>query len=412
MEYKELATLYHMDSSPDRESHLKQVLLNRKNDDSTFNIDISLPSGNLFLAVPRELSILNQKVLRRERAISNLMKSLPGIAGNEVMRSLVMDEVVMSNIIENIHSTRAQIEEALSSRGSGDLKSKRFREFAKLYMDLVLGDYVMPKSSEDIRAIYDRIMDGEDLKYPPDGDVFRKDAITVVDGMNEIHHGINPESAIVKAMDSMIKLVNSSEIPELYSALISHFIFEYVHPFYDGNGRTGRYLLAMFLEEPLSKPTALSLSRVMAENRSLYYHAFQTVENPLNHGEVTFFVMAMHELILKAQDELLDRLENNIKTLNKIRDIISNLSKSADFQSKELDIIFALLQQKSFGVNPSKSLSDLAGYIHLGTQQTRKYLSALEKEEIIEKTRGRDPLTFALTDRFLTKCGLSALREN
>ena len=65
-------------------------------------------------------------------------------------------------------------------------------------------------------------------------------------------------------IDRMIELVASPDIPQTYSAILSHFLFEYIHPFYDGNGRTGRYLLALYLSEPLSETTVLSLSRVIA----------------------------------------------------------------------------------------------------------------------------------------------------
>lgn len=395
-----------MDSSTNRENTIQKILAERKGSDSTFDLGFSLSTGELFLAVPRELSTLTQQVLRRERRVSNLMKALPGIAGNEVLRSLVMDEVVMSNSIENIHSTRKQIEDALEAKNADDIRYKRFREFAKLYIDLITGDYALPETPEDIRRIYDKVMDGEEMSEPPDGRLFRKDPVVVTDGLKEIHLGITPESAIIQAMESMISLIDSPEVPELYSALASHYIFEYVHPFYDGNGRTGRYLLAMFLEAPLSKPTALSLSRAMAENKNRYYRAFQNVEDPLNHGEITFFVITMHELILKAQDELIERLEKNIEALEHIKEATSLFEKSRECSAKELDIIYALLQQKAFGVSPSMTLKALADYIQIGTQQTRKYLGSLERNAIVHKTRGRNPVSFALTEEFLEKTGI------
>lgn len=79
-------------------------------------------------------------------------------------------------------------------------------------------------------------------------------------------------------------------------------------PFYDGNGRTGRYLLALYLDESLSIPTALSLSRTIAENKHAYYAAFSSVENPLNHGEMTHFVYSMLELIRTAQSSMIEQL--------------------------------------------------------------------------------------------------------
>lgn len=83
------------------------------------------------------------------------MRALPNITGAQVLRSMVFDEVVGSNAIENVHSTRKQIEEALSSRAD-DPKQKRFREFARLYLDLIVDSHLVPETPDDIRFIYDK----------------------------------------------------------------------------------------------------------------------------------------------------------------------------------------------------------------------------------------------------------------
>ena len=133
----------------------------------------------------------------------------------------------------------------------------------------------------------------------------------------------------------------------------------------------------------------------------MYYHAFQTAEDPLNHGELTFFVMTMHELILKAQNELIDRLEANVAALNTIRGSIETIRKNKEFTDKDIEIIYLLAQQAVFGIEADASLDELALAVDRGTQQTRKYLSSLEERQIIKKVRGRDPLTFALEPSFL-----------
>lgn len=400
MDYKEPAVLYHMDTTPSREANLEKLIDERRSSSSSFALGYSTETGELFLSVPRALSTLMEKVLRRERKVSKLMSSIPGIAGDEVLRSLAFDEVINSNLIENIHSTRRQIEESLKASSQESMKARRFREFARLYLELIAGDSELPRDPADIRAIYDRVMDSEELEHTPDGNLFRKDEVVITDGTKVRHAGILPEGKIVEAMEAMLRIVQSDEMPATYGALVSHYIFEYAHPFYDGNGRTGRYLLSLFLEEPLSKPTALSLSRVIAENKTAYYHAFETVENPLNHGEITFFVEAMLGFILTAQDELIEKLEAAKARYDLLCGHSTQLRQQQRLSDKEATLIFILAQQASFGMFEDMPLERLASLLSLGTQQTRKYLASLEERGIVKRVRKRNPLTFSLSEDF------------
>ena len=64
----------------------------------------------------------------------------------------------------------------------------------------------------------------------------------------------------------------------------------------------------MSLNETLSQPTVLSLSRTIAENKTAYYKAFDVVERPLNGSEATPFVAMMLDLVEQAQDAVLSDL--------------------------------------------------------------------------------------------------------
>lgn len=76
---------------------------------------IHLEHGELFACVPLNLSVASERILRKERKISNLWNSLPYVALGASIRSLVLEEVVFSNEMEGVHSTRRQIEAALES---------------------------------------------------------------------------------------------------------------------------------------------------------------------------------------------------------------------------------------------------------------------------------------------------------
>lgn len=86
-----------------------------------------------------------------------------------------------------------------------------------------------------------------------------------------------------------------SDLDPLVQLAIQHYQFEAIHPFYDGNGRTGRILNILFLvQKGLQKHPILYLSREILENRDLYYRLLRGVTEQ---GEwlpwIEFFVMAV-----------------------------------------------------------------------------------------------------------------------
>ncbi len=408
MDYKELAKVFYMDSSSNREANLAAEEARRRDSVGTFRLGYETQAGELFLAVPKELSALTEQVLRTERKVTALLNGMNLLAANAVLRGLVFDEVVFTNAIEGIHSTRRQIKDALESV-SNDASRRRFKELALLYMDIASGKAEEPTTPEGVRAIYDRVMDGElDDAHVPDGRLFRKDGVDVIaGGVNVIHRGLEPEEKIVEAMASMLALAEDEGLPSLYAALASHYLFEYAHPFYDGNGRTGRYLCSLMLDRSLSKPTVLSLSRVILEHRDQYYKAFRSVENPMNKGELTFFVMEMMSLVRKAQLDVIDRLDCARRRQGELRELMDDVIERADLKKKqEQGIVFMLMQYETFGMFGDASVEEVADYLKVGTQAARKHLRVLEDKGVAVKVNKRKPVTFGLTQQFKEEFGV------
>lgn len=406
-EYIPLQRFYHEDTSSKRATATLAEAKKRLQEASTFRTGIEIRSEELFLAVPRQLSILNERLLRVERKVSHLWRELPGIAQWAYLRGLIMDEIVNTNEIEGVYSTRRQIEEALEglepqpSIEPPTAGHKRFREFARLYLELTNRSHIYPTTPADIRRIYDAVVAGElEEAQQPDGELFRKESVDVVDpAQRVIHRGVMPESAITKMLEQMIALVGSSDIPLTFAAIIAHFLFEYIHPFYDGNGRTGRYLLALYLSEPLSLATVLSLSAVIAENRPKYYKAFAAAESSLNHGEVTFFVIQMMEFIRSAQDSVIESLESKTELLERAKSSLDKLKEDPYFLSvNEVRALFQAAQHYLFDTFAEISLNDIARYSEVNAQTARKYTLKLEERGLL-KTVSRKPLKFELTDK-------------
>lgn len=414
MEYRTLARLFHADRSTDSYANHDRLVRQRLEADSTFTTGIGTPLGELFIATPRCVCMLTQKVLLAERRVSAMWRSIPGVMRWNYIYHAISEELLATNEMEGVRSTRKETEAAVAAarqaRTEGDMEKARFGEFAKLYLNLTNRDVELPKTLEDIRDIYDKIaLDEIDDKDRPDGELFRKGDVEVQGPHGTvIHSGVSSEARISALLAQMMDLARSDTIPFLQRAIASHFLFEYIHPFYDGNGRTGRYLLALYLSHDLTLPTVLSLSRTIAENKNEYYKAFTEAEDKLNSGELTFFVYTILGLIERAQESLIEELGIKIDQLDKATVLRDELRKEHALSTNATLLLYAVMQEELFDTTKSMTLEDAGGDLMLTKQTIRKYVDELAGASLIEFT-GRRPLRFRSSEALRTR--IQAKRE-
>lgn len=414
MEYRTLARLFHADRSMDSYANHDRLARQRLEADSTFTTGIGTPLGELFIATPRCVCMLTQKVLLAERQVSAMWRSIPGVMRWNYIYHAISEELLATNEMEGVRSTRKETEAAVAAarqaRTEGDMEKARFGEFAKLYLNLTNRDVELPKTLEDIRDIYDKIaLDEIDDKNRPDGELFRKGDVEVQGPHGTvIHSGVSSEARISALLAQMMDLARSDTIPFLQRAIASHFLFEYIHPFYDGNGRTGRYLLALYLSHDLTLPTVLSLSRTIAENKNEYYKAFTEAEDKLNSGELTFFVYTILGLIERAQESLIEELGVKIDQLDKATVLRDELRREHALSTNATLLLYAVMQEELFDTTKSMTLEDAGGDLMLTKQTIRKYVDELAGASLIEFT-GRRPLRFRASGALRTR--IQAKRE-
>lgn len=414
MEYRTLARLFHADRSMDSCANHDRLVRQRLEADSTFTTGIGTPLGELFIATPRCVCMLTQKVLLAERQVSAMWRSIPGVMRWNYIYHAISEELLATNEMEGVRSTRKETEAAVAAarqaRTEGDMEKARFGEFAKLYLNLTNRDVELPKTLEDIRDIYDKIaLDEIDDKNRPDGELFRKGDVEVQGPHGTvIHSGVSSEARISALLAQMMDLARSDTIPFLQRAIASHFLFEYIHPFYDGNGRTGRYLLALYLSNDLTLPTVLSLSRTIAENKNEYYKAFTEAEDKLNSGELTFFVYTILGLIERAQESLIEELGVKIDQLDKATVLRDELRREHALSTNATLLLYAVMQEELFDATKSMTLEDAGGDLMLTKQTIRKYVDELAGASLIEFT-GRRPLRFRASGALRTR--IQAKRE-
>lgn len=124
----------------------------------------------------------------------------------------------------------------------------------------------------------------------------------------------DPED-IQKLMANLEKYINQDDIcsldPLVKMALI-HFQFETIHPFYDGNGRTGRIICILYLfAQNLLKIPVLYLSRFIIQNKDEYYKLLQETRQTQNYEPWIIYMLSGIESVSKQTIEII----KNIKIL-------------------------------------------------------------------------------------------------
>lgn len=409
MAYRTLKSIFHQrnQSAADAEEAA------RRSSPAAVHWAYSIGDSTMFCLLTPEIVVLLERIMVLENEARRLWDGLSGAVRSHYLRSMIIEEIHATNEIESVHSTRQEIAEVLDAvKGVAPSKRHRFREMARLYRALGDGKVEVPESLDDIRAVYDKVTDGEITGDDvPDGARFRAGAVRIFDGQRVVHQGALSEGLIESGLEEMLRQSMDEAIPSLVRAVAAHFIFESPHPFYDGNGRTGRYLLALDLSRSLSPVAWLSLSATVADNKDRYYKAFQDAEQPLNSGDATVFVTEMLDIIAEAQGRLCADLNLRHRQISRIFEAINKLGKDAESPLVNAlqgipQVLSVVGQASLFGVRGDVALDALARSLDRSKQYVRPRTEELVKYGLIEETSGK-PLRFRLTDQGRELLGLT-----
>ena len=362
---------------------------------------------SLFYVNLLELSLLQEKILQNSNKINYILNRLPTIAIKEIIMKILSNELYKTNKIEGIETVKSEIHSSLKDDRISNKKSNKLDGIIKKYKDIMENNFEDREhidSLSSFRKIYDEMFEDFEKSgnYKLDGKYFRKDIVKVINGLgNTIHIGVNGEEAIEKNIESLIEFMNIKDIPFLVKASISHFFFEYIHPFYDGNGRFGRYLLSLYLARKLDNLTAFSVSYSISRNLDDYYKSFVEVEDVTNYGEITFFVENILKTIKNGQEMIIELLNDSVMRFKHSMEILDELTK--ELSEKENIILQIYLQNYLFNDFEELTNIELSTIIGELTQQTiNKYTQELAKKGYLVKIKQR-PLTYSLSEKITKK---------
>lgn len=316
--------------------------------------------------VELETKLVLKQLANANRALAELKGYSETIPNQHILINAAMvKEAKESSAIENIITTHDDFFKAISNTSEASVAAKEvvnyrtalWRGFELVKERNLLTTNMMveiqgiiEKNRAGIRKLPGTVLfneTGETVFTPPAGEAM------IVELLNNLEQYINEDHGEI---DPLIKLA------------VIHYQFESIHPFYDGNGRTGRIINVLYLvvKELLNSPI-LYLSSYIIKNKAAYYRLLQEVRTQGNWEEWILFILRGIE----------DTAIQTLRTVKRVHTEIEMMSaeikeKLPKIYSKELiDLLFYEFYTK-------------ISYIEKGLSVTRKtasnYLSALETE--------------------------------
>ena len=341
-------------------------------------------------SLPLTQEIETTKVLKKTISANRALARLNGVAKiipNQaiLINSLVLQEAKDSSEIENIITTHDELYRASLNISDVTNEVKEVQH----YSQALLKGYNLVKESKLLLKRYIIEIQAE-LEQNSAG--VRKQSGT---NLKNAHTGkvvFTPpqeHETIQNLLDNLEKFMNEpNDIDPLVNMAIIHYQFETIHPFYDGNGRTGRIIniLYLILHDLLDIPI-LYLSRYIIQNKSDYYRLLQEVRTE---GKMQEWILYMLDGIEQTSVETIELIESIYKLMQETTTLLKE--KLPKIYSKDLvEILF---------MHPYTKIEFLVDTLSISRQTASKYLKELETLGIVESIQIKNSKFFVNIELF------------
>lgn len=356
------------------------IYQNRINNECATFLDFTVSSNEAFYLANQEILLLITKIMSVDKELTQKTKELPKIALDQFTIQSLVDEIQQTNDIENVFSTKKEIRETYKRIEKGVDKG-RFKGLVSKYLLFKTNENIKLETCQDIRTLYNELVLDEvveeDKDNAPDGLIFRKEPVNVHTSTGRIiHTGLYPEDKIINAMDKALKVLNDSSINYLISAAIFHYMFAYIHPFYDGNGRTDRFISSYVISKNLNPLVAYKFSYIIKKHQKQYYTMFSDTNDPRNKGDITPFIIQFLEFILEVEKELDEEIEKRLNDL----DYFMFKIKQLNLNELENDVAYILLQNALFA-EEGLTKARIGNIVEKSYNTITKILNSIESKE-------------------------------
>lgn len=265
----------------------------------------------------KNVNLKTNKILEQLTVSSRALAELKGYANtipnmHILINAVTINEAKDSSAIENIVTTHDDIYKVLTESGFKEENAKEVVDYRNAiwagYEQIKKDGFINTNTIVKIQGIIEhnnagiRKLPGTELKNSLTGET--------------IYTPPKNEEEIRDYLRNLEKFINNNEdgIDPLIKVCLIHYQFESIHPFYDGNGRTGRILniLYLVLNKLIDSPI-LYLSKYINKTKQEYYKLFNEVRNNNNYEEWILYILKGIEITSKETITLIEKIQDEMK---------------------------------------------------------------------------------------------------
>jgi Fic family protein len=317
---------------------------------------------------------------------------------NELVFDSIIEEAWASNIIEGAFTTHKRAQELvrrnLTPKDKNELMMKNNHQAMTFIIENRESDF-----SIDFILNLHRIITQDTLEDPEYAGKFRDDDVFIRDKTNTVIFKPMTAEKIENSLKNLVTWVNTQSdkdfIHPIVKASIIHFFLVYVHPFFDGNGRTARALFYFYLlKNRYDFFKYFSISALIAKQKEKYYKAIKEVED--YDDDLTYFLLYSADVVMKSIDEILDKIAKKYTS--------DRISKSLDIKGVYLNkrqnkLIKILIDQDHKNITTRRYQKIFK--VSYGT--ARSDLNELSDKGLLQKKKlGKGFLYYTSFDSYLT----------
>lgn len=337
----------------------------------------------------KNINLKTEKILEQLTISSRALAELKGYANtipnmHILINAVTINEAKDSSAIENIVTTHDSIYKVLTESGFKEENAKEVVDYRNAiwtgYERIKKDGYINTNTIVKIQGKIEhnnagiRKLPGTELKNSITGET--------------IYTPPQNETEIRNYLKNLEEFINNTEdnIDPLIKVCLIHYQFESIHPFYDGNGRTGRILniLYLVLNNLIDSPI-LYLSKYINKTKQEYYKLFNDVRENNNYEDWILYILKGIEITSKETIKLIEEIQNEMKAYkeefkNKLPKIYSNELLESLFYEVYTKIAYV---EKACSVTRLTATSYLNQLEEIGLLELEK----IGREKIYKNTR-------------------------